>query len=159
MWVRSLVRELRSHLLSDMAKLWQPRGVGWSGRWERGSRGRDICISMADSCWCMTETNTILWSNYLSIKNKLKNFSKTQNPESKTMCSTTTTENLVSNQVQAAFCHCSPCPISFAHNYSLVLEKCMFFNAFLLLAKLLILPGCNSLLSWLHLQLLLQDPA
>ena len=30
--------------------LYQPRGVGWGGRWEGGSRGGDICISMADSC-------------------------------------------------------------------------------------------------------------
>ena len=40
--------------------LWQPRGV----RWGRGGRevleGGDICIPMADSCWCMAETNTIL---------------------------------------------------------------------------------------------------
>ena len=27
---------------------------------------------MADSCWCMAETNTILYSNYPSIKNKFK---------------------------------------------------------------------------------------
>ena len=30
--------------------LCQPRGVGWGGRWERGSKGMDICIPMADSC-------------------------------------------------------------------------------------------------------------
>ena len=32
--------------------LYQPRGVGWGGRWERGSKGGDmyICIPMADSC-------------------------------------------------------------------------------------------------------------
>ena len=29
--------------------LYQPRGVGWAGRWEGGSKGRDICIPMADS--------------------------------------------------------------------------------------------------------------
>ena len=28
----------------------QPRGVGWGGRWERGSEGRDICTPTADSC-------------------------------------------------------------------------------------------------------------
>ena len=27
----------------------QSRGVGWDGRWEVGSKGRDICIPMADS--------------------------------------------------------------------------------------------------------------
>ena len=30
--------------------LYQPRGVGWGGKWEGGSRGRGICIPMADSC-------------------------------------------------------------------------------------------------------------
>ena len=31
--------------------LWQPRGVGWGGRWEGDSRGRGH-LPMADSCWC-----------------------------------------------------------------------------------------------------------
>ena len=39
--------------------LYQPRGMGWGGRWERGSKGRDICIPMADSCCGLTE-NKIL---------------------------------------------------------------------------------------------------
>ena len=33
--------------------LYQPRGLGWEGRWEGGSKdggGGDICIPMADSC-------------------------------------------------------------------------------------------------------------
>ena len=30
--------------------LYQPRGVGWGGRGEGGSRGGDTCIPMADSC-------------------------------------------------------------------------------------------------------------
>ena len=30
--------------------LYQPRGVGWGGRWEGGQKGGDICIPMADSC-------------------------------------------------------------------------------------------------------------
>ena len=30
--------------------LYQPRGVGWGGRWEGGSKGGDICIPVADSC-------------------------------------------------------------------------------------------------------------
>ena len=29
--------------------LYQPRGVGRGGRWEGGSKGRDMCIPMADS--------------------------------------------------------------------------------------------------------------
>ena len=36
--------------------VYQPRGVGWGGRW----KGGDICIPMADSCWCLTENNKIL---------------------------------------------------------------------------------------------------
>ena len=28
----------------------QPRGVRWGGRWEKDSKGGDICIPMADSC-------------------------------------------------------------------------------------------------------------
>ena len=43
---------------------------GWDGvqdgREIQGGGG--ICIPVTDSCWCMTETNTILWSNYLPIK-------------------------------------------------------------------------------------------
>ena len=54
-------RELKSRAL------WQPRGVGWGGRWKVQEWG-DIHIPMADSCWYMIETNTILQSNYLSIK-------------------------------------------------------------------------------------------
>ena len=30
-------------------------------------KGVDICIPMADSCWYMAETNTILWNNYPPI--------------------------------------------------------------------------------------------
>ena len=30
--------------------LHQPRGVVWGGREEGDSKGRDICIPMADSC-------------------------------------------------------------------------------------------------------------
>ena len=29
--------------------LYQPRGLGWGGRWEV-QKGGDICIPMADSC-------------------------------------------------------------------------------------------------------------
>ena len=30
--------------------LYQPRGVGWGVRWGGGSKGRGICIPMAESC-------------------------------------------------------------------------------------------------------------
>ena len=30
--------------------LYQPRGVRWGVKWEGGSKGRDICIPIADSC-------------------------------------------------------------------------------------------------------------
>ena len=32
--------------------------------------GGDTCIAMADSRWCMAQVNTILWSNFPSIKSK-----------------------------------------------------------------------------------------
>ena len=56
--------------------LWQPRGAGRGGRWEGGSGGRRLRISMADSCWWMAETNTILQSNYPSTKDKQIFFKK-----------------------------------------------------------------------------------
>ena len=41
--------------------LYQPRGVGWGGRWEGGTKGRGyIYIPMADSCWGLTEKSKIL---------------------------------------------------------------------------------------------------
>ena len=30
--------------------LYQPRWVGWGGRWEGGLKGGDMCIPMVDSC-------------------------------------------------------------------------------------------------------------
>ena len=33
-----------------LGTLYHPRGVGWGGRWEGGSKGRGICIPVADSC-------------------------------------------------------------------------------------------------------------
>ena len=47
-----------------------PRWVGWGVR--EVQQGGDICIPMADSCWCMAEAITILQSNYPPIKNKIK---------------------------------------------------------------------------------------
>ena len=34
--------------------------------------GKDIRILMADSCFCVAETNTTLESNYPPVKNKVK---------------------------------------------------------------------------------------
>ena len=38
--------------------LWQPRGMGWSGK--EVQEGGDLCIPMADSYWYMAEANTVL---------------------------------------------------------------------------------------------------
>ena len=41
--------------------------------WEVGERFKKegtYAHLMADSCWCMAQTNTALWSNYPPIKNK-----------------------------------------------------------------------------------------
>ena len=46
--------------------LWQPRGLGWGGRSEGGSRVGDICIIMTDSCGYMAETNTVIVKQLLS---------------------------------------------------------------------------------------------
>jgi len=41
--------------------LYQPREVGWGGRWEGGSKlGGYIYIPMAESCLGLTENNKIL---------------------------------------------------------------------------------------------------
>ena len=45
-------------------------GMRWGMR--EVQEGGDICILMADSLCCMTETNTTFWSHYPPIKNKLK---------------------------------------------------------------------------------------
>ena len=50
--------------------------------WEGGARGRgygDICMHMADSLWCTTETNTVLWNNYTPIKIYSKNVMQLDN--------------------------------------------------------------------------------
>ena len=39
---------------------WQPRGVGWEGRWEECSSGGAMGQPMADSYWFLVETNTIV---------------------------------------------------------------------------------------------------
>ena len=40
--------------------LWQPKGWDAVGGEREAQEGEDICIPMADSCWCMAEINTIL---------------------------------------------------------------------------------------------------
>ena len=36
---------------TETGALYQPRGVGWGGKWEGGSKERVfICIPMIDSC-------------------------------------------------------------------------------------------------------------
>ena len=45
---------------TQRGSLYQPRAVGWGGRWEGDSEGGYICIPMTDSCWCLTENNKIL---------------------------------------------------------------------------------------------------
>ena len=35
---------------TETGALYQPRGMGWGGRWEEVSKGGDTCIPMADSC-------------------------------------------------------------------------------------------------------------
>ena len=45
-------------------------GWGGVGGGREIQEGGDVCIPMTDSCCCMAETNTILYSNYPSIKNK-----------------------------------------------------------------------------------------
>lgn len=47
------------------------REVGMPGRWEGGfKREGDVCIPMADSHYCMAETNTTLCSKKLSSSQK-----------------------------------------------------------------------------------------
>ena len=45
---------------TQTSALWQPRGVGCVGGGREVQEGGDICIPMADSCWCMAEMNTTL---------------------------------------------------------------------------------------------------
>ena len=40
--------------------LYQPRGVEGEGDGMEVQKGGDICMPMADSCWGLTENNTIL---------------------------------------------------------------------------------------------------
>lgn len=55
---------------SNTCSVNKPRRVGCGAWWEGGSKGEDgmQCISMADSCWGLIETNKS-WSNYPSQNN------------------------------------------------------------------------------------------
>ena len=44
-------------------------GCNGVGGGKKVQEGGVICILMADSCWCMAETNTVMQSNYPPIKN------------------------------------------------------------------------------------------
>ena len=59
-------RKLKSGALCNLEG-WD--GVGGGGKIQEGG---DMCIPMAESCWCMAKTNIILQSNYPPTKNKFK---------------------------------------------------------------------------------------
>ena len=56
--------EFAVRLRKQTGALYQPKRVGWGGKWEgdgkEDQKGEDICISMADSCSDLTENNKIL---------------------------------------------------------------------------------------------------
>ena len=56
-------------MLCDDLQRWDGRGVwGWM---RQAQEGGDICVHIADSYCCTTETNTTLQSNYSPIKKKI----------------------------------------------------------------------------------------
>ena len=52
--------------ICDNLEGWEGEG---GGRWVQ--EGGDMCIPMADSCWCMAKTIRILNSNYPTTKNRI----------------------------------------------------------------------------------------
>ena len=48
-WKIDSQREFAVRLRKLKRALYQPRGLGWGGRWE-AQEGGDICTPMADSC-------------------------------------------------------------------------------------------------------------
>ena len=57
------LRQLKSGLGNNL------EGWGGEGSGRKVQVGGDMGKPMADSCWCLVEMNTILWSNHPSIKN------------------------------------------------------------------------------------------
>ena len=53
---------------TQIGALYQPRGVGWGGRWRQAQERGNICTPVADSCRGLTENNKILESIHPSIK-------------------------------------------------------------------------------------------
>ena len=62
-----------SGFITQRAQSGALREVGW-GCWKEAQEGGDICVPMAGSCCCTSETSTTLWSNYPPIKSKLRIF-------------------------------------------------------------------------------------
>ena len=59
---------------AHLGTLWQPRRVEWGGGGREVQGGRGICLLESISHCCIAKISKILWSNYPSIKKKLKKF-------------------------------------------------------------------------------------
>ena len=57
-------------MLHGNAQKKKNRILGYKGGGKEVEEGSNICIPVADSCWCMTETSTTLQSNYPPVKFK-----------------------------------------------------------------------------------------
>ena len=80
---------------------------GWDGM-DGGMEvreGGDMCTPMADSCWCMAETNPFVQSGYPPIKNKFKEdikiWIKLYNIKKRTSSKSTTSSNRVKRNSRA----------------------------------------------------------
>ena len=65
------LRELKLGLCNNL------EGWGWAGGGGEIQEAEDICTPMVNSCWCMTEIKSILYTNHQSIKNNKLFFNKT----------------------------------------------------------------------------------
>ena len=59
-WVSLINMEIFKWEFAVWLKELKPRGVGWVGGGREVQEGLDMFIPMANSCWHMAETNTIL---------------------------------------------------------------------------------------------------